>query len=63
MQMQRNREFKPEGELKIGGRFEGNSNYAENYLENQVQKNPQFRPHGELTLGNNRFEGISSYGA
>ncbi len=28
MERQVNRQFRPEGELKVGGKFEGNSNYA-----------------------------------
>lgn len=29
------KQFKPEGELKIGGKFEGNSNYSQSYNNNE----------------------------
>lgn len=92
------KQFRPEGQLKIGGSFEGNSsygadyadkgmgqraersalprnqvipegkfdgdsNYHENFLTNKYQKTDQYRPEGELKVGGNHFQGSSSYGA
>jgi hypothetical protein len=55
MERSPNRQFKPEGELKIGGAFEGLSSYAANYVENKVQRSPQIKPQGELSLGEAKF--------
>lgn len=45
------------------GRFDENTTYAGNYLENPIQRNQQFKPEGQLKVGGGQFEGISNYGA
>ena len=95
--LEKQQQFRPQGELKIGGNFEGNSsygadyankgtaqraervplpknhvmpegrfngdsNYHDNFLANKPERLQQFKPEGELKIGGN-FEGNSSYGA
>ncbi len=33
------------------GKFNGNSNYAENFVGNKAERPRQFRPEGQLKLG------------
>lgn len=42
------------------GRFDGGSNYTENYVGGRSEKPEQFRPVGQLKTGG-AFEGVSSY--
>lgn len=42
------------------GKFNGNSNYAENFVGNKAERPRQFRPEGQLKLGGD-FKGQSSY--
>ena len=44
------------------GRFEGHSNYADNFVPSKGEKLKQYKPEGELKIGGS-FEGASSYGA
>lgn len=44
------------------GRFQGNSNYTDNFVPTKGEKLEQFRPVGQIKLGGS-FEGASSYGA
>jgi hypothetical protein len=53
----------PHNKILPEGRFEENSTYTGNYVENPIQKNQQFKPEGQLKVNGGQFEGISNYGA
>lgn len=42
------------------GKFQGNSSYNENYIQNKLERREQFRPEGEMKIGGD-FKGESSY--
>ena len=41
MERQVNRQFKPEGGLKVGGKFEGNSSYGQDYESKGITSKPE----------------------
>ena len=43
------------------GKFEGDSNYHQNYIPGKIERQNQFRPEGQLKVGGNVFSGESSY--
>ncbi len=61
--VQRSEQFRPEGQLKVGGKFEGNSSYASDYEEkNQLRRQKiQFKENEIMPKGN--FNGNSTYQA
>lgn len=42
------------------GRFDGNSNYTDNYVESKISREQSFRPRHQLEVGG-KFQGASSY--
>jgi hypothetical protein len=45
--------IKHDGELRVGGKFEGSSNYNDNYLDKSVERESKhfIKPEGELKVG------------
>lgn len=42
------------------GKFQGNSNYTDNYIPSKGERTKQIKPEGELKIGGD-FKGESSY--
>jgi hypothetical protein len=45
--------IKHDGELRVGGKFEGSSNYNDNYLDKSAERESKhfIKPEGELKVG------------
>ena len=60
--IEKNKQFKPEGELKVGGKFEGNSSYANDYeskMSPGKREKVTYKDNEVIPKGN--FSGDSTY--
>lgn len=61
---ERQHQFKPEGELKIGGEFQGSSSYGQDYDYKGVgQRSERVQLPKNQVMPEGRFEGGSAYNA
>ena len=60
--MQKNKQFRPEQQLKVGGKFEGESKYLADFYDkgNAQRRDKAALPHNQIMPKGN-FQGDSSY--
>lgn len=62
-EMEKNKQFRPEQQLKVGGKFEGSSSYGADYIpkEGNLRAERSALPHNEV-MPKGQFAGHSTYG-